>query len=118
MLEDYRARLWEAEAGLSDIITQSLQLVSGTASTPTLFPPPPSAPPAAAYIVFNPLAHDRMELVNLYVSQFARPVRVLPAAAFNIKYLPIGLSHVQPAANTCRPRCSMPPELQCRLKSV
>jgi hypothetical protein len=71
VLEDYRARLWEAEAGLSDIITQSLQIISGTAATPTFFPPPPPAPPAAAYIIYNPVAHDRMELVNLCVLQFA-----------------------------------------------
>ena len=67
MLEDYRARLWEAEAGLSDIITHSMQLLAGTSSTPSLFPPPPPAPPAAAYIIFNPLAHDRAELVNMCV---------------------------------------------------
>ncbi len=71
VLEDYRARLCEAEASLSDIMTQSLQLVAGTSSTPSLFPPPPSAPPAVSYIIYNPLAHDRMELVNLCVLSFA-----------------------------------------------
>ena len=67
VLEDYRARLWEAEAAVTDILTQSMQLAAGTASPPSLSPPPPSDPPAAAFIVFNPLAHDRLELVNLCV---------------------------------------------------
>ncbi len=71
VLEDYRARLWEAEVGLNDIITQTMQLVAGTATTPSLAPPPPSAPPAVAYVIFNPLAHDRVELVNLSVQSLA-----------------------------------------------
>ena len=67
MLEDYRARLWEAEAGLSDIMTHSMQLLAGTSTTPSLFPPPPLASSAVAHIIFNPLAHDRTELVNMCV---------------------------------------------------
>ena len=109
VLEDYRARLFEAESSLNEIITQSMQLVAGTATPPSLAPPPPSAPPAAAYIVFNPLAHDRVELVNMCALLRANTGRV----ELTMQSDP---SRALPDASTYRPPCLMPPEQPCRLE--
>lgn len=70
VLEDYTARLDEAEAALAGILTNSLQHVAGTATPPALQP----SLSTASIIVYNPLPHDRRELVS---AAFVRPPGIL-----------------------------------------
>ena len=70
VLEDYSARLSEAQETITDLLEDSMQQLARTSTRPSLAP---QALMGGAYIIYNPLPYDRRELVNI---SFTRPIGV------------------------------------------
>ena len=71
VIEDYTARLDEAQQAISQLLIDSIQAVSGSATPPSLIPTPTVV---QQYLLYNPLPHDRTELVHI---AFTRPSGIL-----------------------------------------